>query len=221
MYHIYHILGVLTAVLIIVVIIALSALIIFLWNTFVCHRPLKNKRYRSLPLLSAKGKVLSCSYLADGLIGSPHRIILEIADNENSKKIAGELIFVYITPLKDRQKHDELFNLEKGDEGILYYRKGRRVNYFADFERTLAECKGVVSQKVTHKFLASLRDEYILFDSQEGEQIKVYVEPLLDSQERIHLDSFSEGDVGILHYFKGKRNKFVKFEPISVREANS
>jgi hypothetical protein len=173
----------------------------WLWD-LLFHR--KSTKNYSLPLLKAKGSVLSCytgHIIGDEMIP---RYLLLISDEDK------QVIKVRIKLADDNNIN--LTELEMGDEGILFYRKKKRINYLVNFERTIVECKGVISQKKTHNAFAAFRDEYIVLCLREGEFVRVYIEMFDSKQVRQQLKTFDVGDKGTLYYYKGKRNKFMKFE---------
>ena len=99
-----------------------------LWDLFVAHRPIKNDKYYDLPILEFKGEVSSCVYhpWSNSFNATPY--VITMLNEEN------DFIEAYITPIKDdEKKHDELAALKSGTEGTLFYRKGKRANYFENF----------------------------------------------------------------------------------------
>jgi hypothetical protein len=83
--------------------------------------------------------------------------------------------------------------------------------------------EAIVEKKRIYKFIGSLfLREYVVFDTAEGQQIKVYLSA--SAVERSYISAFNIGDFGTLHYRKGRTHlyyeDFEKFEPVSDDTTN-
>ena len=80
------------------------------------------------------------------------------------------------------------------------------------------KCNGIIKVKHIHGYLGMcFLQEYIIFNTMDAQQVKLYISDCGTGSERRHLYTFNVGDIGTIHFRKGKKynyfEEFEKYEP--------